>query len=184
MMLIKLKHITTSTGVMLSLLLSITALGQTATEINAKYPAVNAYEVRPGILMTVKYADNGEVCEITLQRYYSPNQPDADTTIPAKLEDQLIDELAPQALRGPANNQPHWNGFTAGGVSHFERDFANVLVTIDGTYWCSEESGGKTNCGHGGTKVITIQWKKRTCATPKSSPLASKKPRRYAASPH
>src|SRR5215471_1931155 len=137
-------HIT-AVAFCLWLLLSIAASGQTATDMSAKYPALSAYEVRPGILMTANYADDGQVCEITLQRYYSPNQKDADSTIPAKLEDQLIDELAPEAERGPASNRMKWNGFTAGGVSHAERDFANVLVVIDGTYSCSEEGGGKTN---------------------------------------
>src|SRR5947207_13654526 len=87
------------------LLLGVSASGQTASDLNGKYPAVNAYEVRPGVLMTAKYAASGQVCEMTLQRYYSPSQPDADTTIPAKLENQLIDELAPAAERGRAKSK-------------------------------------------------------------------------------
>jgi hypothetical protein len=155
------------------LLSGASVCGQTVSDLSAKYPAVSAYEVRPGVLMTAKYAVNGQVCEMLLQRHYSPNQPDADTTIPAKLERELIDELAPEAERGPTTSTWLRNSFTAGGVSHIERDFVNVLVVIDGTYWCTDDSDGKANCGHGGTKVITIRWKNRTCASGK--PIGSGK---------
>jgi hypothetical protein len=151
------------------LLSGVFACGQTASDLSAKYRDLNAFAVRPGILMTAKYAANGQVCEMTLQRYYSPDQPDADSTIPAKLETELIDELAPAAVRGPSTSKWLLNSFTAGGVSHIERDFVNALVVIDGTYWCTEEADGKTNCGHGGTKVITIQWKNRTCTGAKQT---------------
>jgi len=159
-----------SMGLLFGLLSGISVSGQTAFDFSAKYPTVSAYEVRPGVLMTAKYAANGQVCEMTLQRHYSPNQPDADTTIPAKQERELINELAPESARGPESKDLRWRGFTAGGVSHIERDFVNALVVIDGTYYCTEESDGKANCGHGGTKVITIQWKNRICAGGKPAP--------------
>src|SRR5690348_4325962 len=106
------------TGLLLWLLFGVFANGQTASDLSGKYPSVSAYEVRPGVLMTAKYASNGQACEMTLQRYYSPNQTDADSTISAKLENELINELAPEAERGPATSKWLRNSFTAGGVSH------------------------------------------------------------------
>jgi hypothetical protein len=72
---------------------------RTSDNLSTKYPIVSAYGVRPGILMTAKYAENGQVCEMVMQRCYSPDQPNADSTIPNKLEDQLIDELVPGVER-------------------------------------------------------------------------------------
>ena len=154
------KDVCMLTRPLLVCLVAVSAWGQTAGDLAAKYRSVSAYEVRPGVLMTAKYAEDGQVCEIALQRRYSPDQSDADSTIPPKLEAELIDELAPEAERGPATSRWLRNSFVAGGVTHTERDFANVLVVIDGTV--SE-----------GIKTVMIHWKKRTCAS--SVATASKK---------
>jgi hypothetical protein len=78
---------------------------RTSDNLSTKYPVVSAYGVRPGILMTAKDAENGQVCEMVMQRCYSPDQTNADSTIPNKLEDQLIDELVPAVERGPATSR-------------------------------------------------------------------------------
>ena len=143
-------------------LVAIFASAQTSKDLAAKYPVISAYEVRPGILMTAKYAGDGQVCEVVLERHYSPDQTDADSTIPSKLEDQLIDELVPAAERGPATS--HWlrNSDVAGGVTHTERDFENVLIEIDGTV-------------SAGDKIVVIHWKKRTCSDAKANAADSTK---------
>jgi len=124
---------------------------QTSNNLSAKYPTVSAYKVRPGILMTANYAEDGQVCEMLLQRRYTPDQTDANSTIPSKLVDQLIDELAPTVERGPAKSRWLGDSFVAGGVTHVGRDFENVLVAIDGTV-------------SGGVNTVVIRWKNRTCA--------------------
>jgi hypothetical protein len=142
-------------------LAAVFASGQTSDDLAAKYPVVSAYQVRPGILMTARYAKNGQVCEMLLERRYTSDQTDADSNIPGKVEDQLIDELAPKDERGSAIS--HWlkNSFVAGGVTHTERDFENVLIEIDGTIV--------------GDKIVIIHWKKRTCATVKARSADGKK---------
>src|SRR5262249_46747483 len=92
-------------AVFLMVLASVLASGQTSEDLAAKYQVVAAYQVRPGILMTANYAEDGQVCEMVLERRYTPDQTDADSTIPGKLEDQLIDELAPAAERGSATSR-------------------------------------------------------------------------------
>jgi hypothetical protein len=44
----------------------------------------------------------------------------------------------------------------AGGVTHKERDFENVLIETNGTI-------------SGGDKIIVIHWKKRTCMDTKAN---------------
>ena len=131
--------------------------GQSSDNLSARYAVVSAYQVRPGILMTAKYAEDGQVCEMVLQRHYTPDQTDADSTIPAKLEAELIEELAPAVTRGPAISRWLKNSFVAGGVTHTERDFENIQVEIDGTV-------------SAGDKIVVIHWKKRTCAATKVKP--------------
>src|SRR5690348_11764587 len=107
------------------LLTVVFANGQTASDLSLKYPAISAYKVRPGILMTAKYAEDGQVCEMILQRRYMPDQTDADSTISPKVEKKLIDELAPGAERGPESKWLGQDSFVAGGVTHIEKDFQN-----------------------------------------------------------
>lgn len=155
------KNVSMLTRPLLVCLIAVSAWGQTADDLAIKYHSISAYEVRPGLLMTAKYAEDGQVCEMVLQRRYAEDQTDADSTIPRKLEEQLIDELVPE--KGPATSRWLRNSFVAGGVTHTERDFANVLVVIDGTV--SE-----------GDKVVTIRWKGRTCAAPKPTTATATKP--------
>jgi uncharacterized protein (DUF433 family) len=135
-------------------LAAVSAIGQTSDNLAAKYPTVSAFQVRPGILMTAKYAEDGQVCQLVLERRYTPDQSDAESSIPGKVEDQLLDELVPTVERGPATSRWLGNSYVAGGVTHTERDFENVLIEIDGTVLS-------------GDKILVIHWKKRTCATTK-----------------
>jgi len=66
-----------------------------------KYKTVEAYEVRPGILMMPGYSKNGEVCEIGLERrHYSPEKIYLDSALSRKEIDQITDELVPANERG------------------------------------------------------------------------------------
>jgi len=88
--------------------------GQTASDLSLNYPAISAYKVRPGILMTAKYAEDGQVCEMILQRRYMPDQTDADSTISPEVGKKLIDELVPAAERGPESRWLGKDSFVAG----------------------------------------------------------------------
>jgi serine protease inhibitor ecotin len=41
-----------------------TAAAQNQRQLEQKYPKVNAYVVRPNILLTAQYASDGQVCEM------------------------------------------------------------------------------------------------------------------------
>lgn len=136
------------------LMIAVIACGQTSSELAAKYPVVAAYEVRPGILMTAQYAKDGQICEMVLEtrHYRTPDEIDLSSTIPPGLIDQLTDEMVPASERGPATNRWLTNSHVAGGVSHVQRDFENVLIERDGSASTGDE-------------IVIIRWKKRTCPT-------------------
>jgi hypothetical protein len=67
----------------------------------SKYKTVEAYEVRPGILMIPSYTADGHVCEIGLEkRLYSPQRISLDAGLSRKEIEQIVDELAPDDERG------------------------------------------------------------------------------------
>lgn len=62
-------------GLSLTIVIMLNAT-TTAQQRFAKYPKIEAYEVRPGILMMPRYTVEGEVCEIGLERLnYSHKNP-------------------------------------------------------------------------------------------------------------
>lgn len=160
----------------LCLMLTAFAFGQTPGELAAKYPVVSAYEVRPGILMTARYAADGQVCQMVLEtrHYHRADEIDLGSTIPTKLEDRLIDELVPENERGKPTKSRWLNGDVGGGVTYTKRDFENVSIEVHGSYSCREKksSKGQLSCDTGGDEVVVIHWKKRTCATPKANDTA------------
>jgi hypothetical protein len=87
---------------MLLALLSVPALGQNSADFEAKYgPPIKAFEVRPGVLMTARYAADGRVCEMVLERQNTPGPSVKLTSIlEERLVEELIDELVPVAERG------------------------------------------------------------------------------------
>jgi hypothetical protein len=137
----------------------VLASGQTSADLSARYPAISAYEVRPGILMTALYGEDGQVCQMTIERRHStPKEKDIDlsSTISRKAIDQLTDELVPAAERGPATSR--WldaDSYVAGGVSDIKHSFENVSIEI---------VGSTSQSCNGGDEVVIIRWRKRGCA--------------------
>jgi hypothetical protein len=171
--------------ILLTGLIGAPVFGQTAAELSAKYPPVSAYEIRPGILMTAKYADDGQVCEMVLEvrHYRTPEKVELSSVIQPKLELGLIDELVPTAERGEpihrwSNKEPKdsWvdpDSFSAGGMSYVKRSYKNVTVEEYGYYQChqgahSSKSKEQVNCGEGGDEAIVIRWRKRACGSSKA----------------
>src|SRR2546426_4341056 len=77
------------------------AWGQTSADLNAKYRQVTSYEVRPGIVMTPKYAADGQVCEMVLEkRQKTATGVNFGVSISEKEVKELVDELVPEAERG------------------------------------------------------------------------------------
>jgi hypothetical protein len=119
---------------------AICAVGQTSADLERKYgqPLI-VFAVRPDVSMAVKYGRDGQACEMTLERKHLVGSTvSQDTTLPDKLIDELVDELAPPAIRGGNRTDKALNGkflleTTISGSSIFtERHYVHVTVEITG----------------------------------------------------
>lgn len=84
-------------GVRVALLVTFILAGAgQQSEIFQKFRRIEAYEVRPGILMFPRYAANGKVCEIGIEgRAYSPQKVNLNAGLSRGKIESIFDELAP-----------------------------------------------------------------------------------------
>jgi len=71
----------------------------------AKYKKLESYEVRPGVLMMPRYATDGNLCEIGLERLHYSEPVILDSGLSRKEVDQLLDELIPAEERGKPRDE-------------------------------------------------------------------------------
>jgi len=138
----------------LLLTLVAAALGQTSADLSAKYPHVTAYKVRPDVLMTARFAADGQVCEMTLEKR---QKTDAGIVFGDTFSEQevqsLVDDLVPEGGRG-RNLTKALNGTVDGSFMTTEYTYENVLVRV---YGLTRPSGAA------GDRVIIVTWPKRSC---------------------
>lgn len=140
----------------LCLLLVLTAgtvVAQSSAELQAKYGApVDAFVIRPGLLMTAKYAADGKVCEMYVIEARTPGShiarrtPLTPDTVPA-----LIDELLPENERG---SKLRWPAQSQGMTLQVSYRYENVTSDLVQTLM---PSAGWSD------SVLTIKWKNRVC---------------------
>ena len=124
----------------------------------AKYKAVEAYEVRPGLLALPTYSADGQVCEIGLEKlHYSPEMIRLDSTLSRKELDQIFGELAPDDERGPKLGRDLITMSGYGVTTTI--DFKNVSLQITGKELSSSAQRGVVE----DEIVATIRWKLRQC---------------------
>ena len=122
---------------------SICAVGQTSTDLERKYgPPVKVFAVRPDVMMTVKYGEDGQACEMALERKHLVGSTvSQNTTLSDKLIDELVEELAPPAVRGNRTDKALNGKFflettitTSGrsGSIFTQRHYEHVTVEITG----------------------------------------------------
>lgn len=128
-------------------------LAQSSSELQSKYGSPqDAYVIRPGLLMTAKYAADGRVCEMYIIEARTPGSnigrrtPLTAETVPA-----LIEELVPDGERG---NKLRWPAQVTGMTiqvlykyEHVSGEFVQNLLPSKG--W-SDSS-------------LTIKWANRVC---------------------
>lgn len=137
----------------LLLTLAVAASGQTSADLSAKYPNV-IYRIRPHVLMTARFASDGQVCEMTLEKGQR-----TDTSIPYddsfsnEEVHSLVDDLAPEAQRGRDMTR-RFDGSIEGLSYTNVYTYENVLVHVYGT----------RQVGVAGNKAIVITWRTRTCS--------------------
>jgi hypothetical protein len=133
----------------------------TAQQRFAKYQKIEAYEIRPGILMMPRDATDGEVCEIGLEKlHYSPKVIRVDTTISREEVFEILDEIVPAAERGKPSEDLLDNDISImGQVRKTNIGFDNVSIQIYGTNTPSADKKGVTV----NQVVATVKWKQRIC---------------------
>jgi hypothetical protein len=123
-----------------------------------KYKAIEAYEIRPGILMLPRYSADGQVCEIALEKlHYSPETVRLDSSLSREQIDGIFQELAPERERGPKLERDLIN--ISGHSVTTTMDFTNVSIQIIG-----RELSTKVQRDVVDEEVVaTIRWKARRC---------------------
>ena len=121
-------------GFLLTLLCGLqAAFGQTSADLSTKYRQVVSYLLRPTVIMTPRFAVDGQVCEMAIERRQNT---DTEIVIATSFSEEevheLVDELAPEAERG-RNLTRHLNGFVAGGSIITQYSYENLLVQVYGT---------------------------------------------------
>jgi len=152
------------------------AVAQTSADLSSKYHQVISYELHPGVVMTPKYAADGQACEMVLEKRQKTNSGMVFGVSFSKKEVKgLVDELVPEAERG-RDLTTTLNTMVDGGFIMTEYTYENVLVRVYGITRPSPASD----------RVIIITWPKRTCGGgPETSkaenlyltPVEARKPR-------
>ncbi len=124
------------------------------------FKSVEAFEVRPGVLMMPRYADDGQVCEIGLQkRLYFPEKVSVDGDLSRDEIEQAFEELVPVTERGPGlpGFQEHPTSEVGSTITTIT-EYQNVSLEIVGKVLPSKRHEVIDE-----TLVGIIHWKNRKC---------------------
>ena len=152
----------------LLLTLVVTAWGQTSADLSTKYPHFTAYKIGPDLLMTPKFASDGQVCEMAIEkRHLEGNRYHTETLFSSEKEVQDVGEsIVPEKERG-RNLTPVLNGEVIGSDMTTEYTYENLRVRAIGDARPYENPANYGNdgfhIGKGGYAVIIITWTKRSC---------------------
>jgi hypothetical protein len=137
-------------------------LFQSSTDVDrqkfAKYTAVEAYEVQPGVLVMPRYTAEGQVCEVGLEkRHYSTKVISLNPSLSRGEIYRIFEELAPERERG---NKSGREDLTRAGHSITTTiQFENVSLQIFSEELSSSKKGEIVE----GDVVGIIRWKTRRC---------------------
>src|SRR5258708_21426750 len=146
----------------LSVAVLLTLSGPTTSQEQfKKYRRVEAYEVRPGILMMPRYSADGQVCEIALEKlHFTPEVVRLESDLSRQEINQIFDELVPADEKGKPTQLATGALITEVGRNlSTKMDFENVSVEIYGAT-SSLNQKGKITVNEG---VTVLKWKKLTC---------------------
>lgn len=131
----------------------------TATVANAQsdrfrnYKPVQAYEVRPGVLVIPTYVE-GQVCSLEVQkRAYSKGVADLRPGLTRKQITDVLDELVPADERGPKDTslgKDYLSAYTGNSITSFA-EYKNLSIYIY----------GQTSIGD---VIALVKWKRSGCS--------------------
>ncbi len=147
---------------------AIVSPAQTVAEIESKYgKPTQIYEVRPGIMMTVKFDADGQASEIKIARQaITDSTIYLDVLLSHDLVKEIVDELVPISVRGKMDREG--DTFLAGGVATRTDDYGNVTITYHSSF--------SFNSTCNGLVAVTIKWNSHT---PSKKASKNERPIRY-----
>ncbi len=126
---------------------------QTQAQLEQKYPKLNAYLVRPNILLTAKYASDGQVCEMVLEpRRWTEKEIVLVSTLSEEETIGVVEEVVPESERGNRLTNP-LPSTVAGGSITTTYDYEHISVCFFGS---AREKGAAD-------MVAVVTWRKRSC---------------------
>ncbi len=130
--------------------------GQTEAQLGARFKKLTVFEVRPGIVASSTFSDDGNVCRLTIEKMRSldPGNSDLGHMIPSAEVNPLVDEVVPPSERGKASKYLNAESWIAGGGAFIKQDYENVSVGVYGTASADQPNGAA---------LIVITWRNRTC---------------------
>jgi hypothetical protein len=129
----------------------------------SRFKRVEAYEVRPGIVALPRYAADGQICEIALEKlHHSAGTIRLDPTLTSTEVDQIADQLVPSDERGPKPKGllEQGIGSLAGKSMATSEEYQNISIR---TYRPIVGTPAKNRVSVGNIAAATIEWKHRTC---------------------
>lgn len=134
---------------LLIMMFCISAFGQTPADFERKYGSkANIFEVRPGILMTVKYGDDGQACEMVLEKRHKTHSGiNLNSVLPDALVKELIDELAPVEMRGKRIDKGYMDKWylesnISGNLTETNYRYEKFTISLIGSLSSSTEGSG------------------------------------------
>lgn len=126
----------------------------------SQYRRVEAYEVRPGILMMPRFTASGELCEVGFERLqYSTGIIRLEANLSREEIAQTLDQVVPSSERGnPLRDMDDLIALSGLSMTT-TTEYENVSVSIFGRQSPSAKKGQNRVA----EVVATIRWKKRTC---------------------
>jgi hypothetical protein len=150
----------------LLLILAVTAWGQTSSDLSTKCARFTAYKIGPDLLMTPKFAADGQVCEMAIEkRHNADNGIHYETFFSEGEVRNLGDSLVSEKERG-RNLTPPLNGEVMGSDMTVEYTYEHLLVRA---YGPARPQGNAATYANGrqmdgGYSLVIITWPKRPCA--------------------
>jgi hypothetical protein len=136
--------------------LALVSIGSTSGKFK-RFPAVETYQIQPGVLMEPTYSSRGDLCKVVLEKqHYASNVIDVDAEMSREQIDQMFDHLVPINDRGPKT--------LTGGLEVQSTTSGVGRTTLAEYKNVSLEMAGKTVEGGPQKYVVAIiKWKIRAC---------------------
>lgn len=123
----------------------------------AKYKAVKAYETGSGILVLPRYSNDGQLCEVTLEKqHYSGGTVDLGSALSHDKVIEVVNLIAPASERGKST-MPF-------GTEYLSKYDGNSFTTFANYEAVSIEIYGRSSPPFdAGDVAATIRWNKLVC---------------------